>query len=166
MTATVQYWRLPEEEADMIAYLTSLGPTMALPVRRVASAEELVWRPIEEALRDDDDSFLVAPAELTPQMKLHHNAQGYAADVTSTPALLYTRGRLVANQLVFTSLAGAWDHLDDDNTVIDKPIEFVRWGRKVMQWVRRAAPNWHRFKQHRITPKAEAARDAGMEMIL
>ncbi|MEJ7598239.1 MAG: hypothetical protein WKG01_10045 [Kofleriaceae bacterium] len=166
MTATVQYWRLPEEEADMIAYLTSLGPTVALPVRRVASVEALVWRPLEDALRDDDNSFLITPSDLASQMKVHHNAQGYAADVTSTPALLYTRGRLVANQLVFTSFAGSWDHLDDDHAVTDKPIEFIRWGKKVMQWVRRTAPNWYRFKQHRITPKAEAARDAGMEMIL
>jgi hypothetical protein len=34
-----------------------------------------------------------------------------------------------------------------------------------MQWVRRVAPGWYKYKHHRITDKAEAARKAGMEMI-
>lgn len=47
----------------------------------------------------------------------------------------------------------------------DKPADFVRWGKKVMQWVRKVAPGWHRYKHHRITAKAEAARERGMEMV-
>jgi hypothetical protein len=166
MTASVQYWRLPEEEADMLAYLQSVAPTVALPVRRVATVEALVWKPIEEALCEPDAAFLITPARFAPEMKVHHNEEGFAADVVATPALLYTRGRFVTQQrLSSTSLCADWDYLaDDDKTVVDKPADFVRWGKKVMQWVRRVAPGWHRYKHHRITPKAEQARDTGMEM--
>ncbi|MEO6771716.1 MAG: hypothetical protein ABI467_01675 [Kofleriaceae bacterium] len=67
-----------------------------------------------------------------------------------------SRGQLVEQKTLYsTALSVEWD---------DKPGEFVRWGRKVMQWVRRVAPGWHRYKHHRITTKADAARAAGLEM--
>jgi len=157
MTASVQYWRLPDEEADIVKYLRSTGSIMALPVRRVAKPEDLVWKPVEEALREPDMSFLLTPAELVRQMQVHHDEEGYAASVTKTPALLYSRGQLVTPQrLSATALSAEWE---------DKPADFVRWGKNVMQWVRKAAPGWHKYKQHRITPKADAAREAGVEMI-
>lgn len=55
-----------------------------------------------------------------------------------------------------TALSAQW---------VDHDAEFVRWGKKVMQWVRRTAPDWYRYKHHRITRKAEAARRAGLEMV-
>jgi hypothetical protein len=165
MTASVQYWRLPDEEVDMIAYLQSLGATMAIALRRVPTTSELVWKPIDEALRDPDTSFLIAPAELVSQLKVHHDKDGYLPSVTATPGLIYSRGRVDGNTLSQTSLSANWSYLDEADKTIDKPAEFVKWGRKVMQWVRRAAPGWYKYKHHRITDKAEAARKAGMEVI-
>lgn len=155
MTATVQYWRMPEEEADLVAYLRSTGTIMALPVRRVATVEELVWKPIDEALREPDGKFLITLAELVPQMKVHHSEKGFAASVVRTPALFYRRGRLTPQGMTQTSLSAEWS---------DMPADFVRWGKRVMQWVRTTVPDWHRHKQNRITAKAEAARQAGLEM--
>jgi hypothetical protein len=145
MTATAQYWRLPEEEADLIAYLRSPGSIMALPVRRVASAEQLLWTPVEEALAEPDPSFLITPGSLVGQMELHQDEDGIAPSVVLTPALLYTRGLLQSNTLSQTSLS-------------------AEWGKKVMQWVRKV-PGWYRYQHHRITAKAEAARAAGMHMM-
>jgi hypothetical protein len=166
MTASVQYWRLPEEEADMVAYLQSLGPTMALPLRTVVAAADLIWKPVDEALRDADETFLIAPAAFVSAMKIYRDEEGFGPDVVSTPALFYSRGRIVDQQLYSTSLTARWSHLaDDQKTTIDKPADFIRWGKKVMQWTRRVAPGWYKHKLHRITPKADAAREAGMEMV-
>jgi hypothetical protein len=152
MTATAQYWRLPEEEADLIAYLRSLGSIMALPVRRVVSVEQLVWKPVEEALVEPDPSFLITPEAFVGQMELHQDERGIAPSVVRTTALLYTRGQLVSNTLSQTSLCAEW---------AGRPAGFVRWGKKVMQWVRKV-PDWHRYQHHRITAMADAARAAGM----
>jgi hypothetical protein len=156
MTTSVQYWRMPEEEADMVAFLQSIRPTMALPVRRVATVEELVWQPIAQALRESDPAFLITPLQFVSAMELHHNADGFAASVPTTPALYYSRGHITAQQMSSTALSAQW---------VDHRPEFVRWGKKVMQWVRQVAPDWSRYKHHRITRKAEAARQAGLEMV-
>lgn len=157
MTATFQYWRLPEEEADLIEYLRSLGSVMAMPVRTVANVEQLVWRPVEHALQEPDPTFLTTPEKFVSDMKLYSDENGVAANVVSTPALFYSRGQLLDGKTLYsTALSVEW---------ADKPAEFVRWGRKVMQWVRKGAPGWYRYKHHRITAKAEAARVAGMEMV-
>ena len=140
----------------MVAYLQSTGAVVAIPLDRVARREDLAWKPIDVALRDAHGSFLLTPEQLAPQMQVHHDERGYGPDVTTTPALLYTRGQLIAPQrLSSTALSADWE---------DKPPELVRWGKQVMQWVRRTTPDWHRYKHHRITAKAAAARDAGMEM--
>jgi len=151
----------------MIDYLRSIEPTMALPVRRVATPDELVWKPVEEALKEPYDTFLITPARFVSDMKIHRNEDGYSADVVATPALYYSRGNLVTPQrLMTTSFSADWSHLaDDGKTVVDKRADFVRWGKNVMQWVRRVAPGWYRYKSHRITPKADARRQAGMEMV-
>jgi hypothetical protein len=157
MTATVQYWRLPEEEAAMIDYLSSLGSVMAMPVRRVANVEQLVWSPVSEALKEPDPTFLITPEKFAAGMKVYVHEDGVAANVVTTPALFYARGQLVDQRtLTSTSLSVEWD---------DKPAEFVQWGRKVMQWVRRVAPDWYLYKHHRITKLADAARAAGVEMV-
>jgi len=157
MTASVQYWRLPEEEAAMIDYLSSRGSVIAMPVRRVASVDQLVWRPVSEALEEPDPTFLITPGKFAADMNVHVDEDGVAANVVTTPALFYARGQFVDQRtLTSTSLSVEWD---------DKPAEIVRWGRNVMQWVRRVAPGSYRYKHHRITAKADAARAAGMEMV-
>jgi hypothetical protein len=153
MTASVQYWRLPEEEAELVAYL---GTAMALPNLSVTSPEELRWEPVSECLRRPGVSFLITPPAFTSAMQVRHGADGYAASVVATPALLYTRGMQGDRWLTSTSLSCEW---------ADFPADFTRWGKRVMQWVRRTVPNWHRYKHHRITAKAEAAREAGVEMM-
>jgi len=49
--------------------------------------------------------------------------------------------------------------------MIDLPSDYIRWGKRILQWARRSAPGTYRSKNYRITSKAEAARQAGMEMI-
>lgn len=140
----------------MVAYLQSSGSIMGLPARRVATVDELVWKPIDEALREPDGKFLITPAQFVPLMRVHHSEDGVAPSVVTTPALFYRRGQLVTPQrLTLTSLSVEWE---------DKPADFVRWGKRVMQWVRRIGSGLPRYKYHRITPKAEAARKAGMDM--
>ncbi|MGZ3417085.1 MAG: hypothetical protein ACXVEE_04425 [Polyangiales bacterium] len=167
MTASVQYWRLPEEEVDLVTYLQSVEQTMALPLRRVATVEELVWNPIEDALREPDASFLITPARFVPAMQVHRDERGFAASVVTTPALLYSRGIYVTPQcLSSTALSAEWRYpAVDIRTMVDHPADFVRWGKKVMTWIRRSVPDWYRYKHHRITAKAEAARRAGIELM-
>lgn len=149
----------------MISYLQLVGPTVAIPIRAVSTEAELAWRPIDVALREPDARFLIAPAALASHLRVSRNEAGYWPSVVKTPALIYSRGHLDGKTMRQTSLSANWSYLDDANQVVDMPADFVRWGKKVIQWVRRVAPNWHKYKHHRITDKAEAARRAGMEMI-
>jgi hypothetical protein len=172
MTASVQYWRLPDEEGDFVEYLQSLEPTMAIPLRTVETPEALVWKPVAEALHDSDNAFLITPSRFVSDMKVHRIDtpldRGFTASVSATPAIHYSRGRLLKpRRLSSAALSADWTHLaEDGKTVVDKPADFVRWARNVMQWVRRVAPGWYLHKSQRITPKAEEARAAGMEMIM
>src|SRR5688572_20691232 len=105
MTASVQYWRLPEEESEMIAYLQSVGPTVALPICAVSTEAELAWMPIEVALREPNARFLITPATLASHLKFSRKEDGYWPSVTRTPALIYSRGHLDGKTMRQTSFS-------------------------------------------------------------
>jgi hypothetical protein len=166
MSSVVTFWRLPEEEADLVGYLLEDPAIMAVTNPIVDSPAHIVWKPLEQALREKERTLLITHPELIAQMKLVYvGSEGVRIAITSAPALLYKRGRfLKRNQLLPTTLQVNTSYLaDDGKTTIDLPSDYIRWGKRVLQWARRSAPN--RFKNYRITPKAEAARQAGMEMV-
>ena len=169
MSASVKYWRLPEEEADLLEYLKSLEPTVVFVPRVFASAEEVRWVSLAQGFASDSERLFI-----TPQRCLDHarttwiegpTGAGYTVDLAKSPVLYYRRGSLRENRLTTTALTAEWTYRTaDGKTILDHPADFIRWARKVMQWVRRAAPGWYQFKANRITPKAEAARAAGLEL--
>jgi hypothetical protein len=90
---------------------------------------------------------------------------GYSVDIAKSPVLYYRRGALEDKTLSTTALSAEWTYLSDDGkTILDHSADFVRWGKKVMQWVRKAAPLWYEYKAHRLTQKAEDARRAGLQL--
>lgn len=172
MTASVKYWRVPDEERDFIAFVDSIEPAVALVPRTVAKPGELTWRPLAEAFGSDDDHYVITLQRLLPQVRLLVDAEGpsglgYKVDVVASPVLFYYRGRMIApNRLVSSALSADWRFLGEDGcSMEDQPADFVRWAKRVMQWVRKQAPGWYQHKAHRITPKAEAARQAGLELV-
>jgi hypothetical protein len=168
MSASVKYWRLVEEEKDFIGYLSSIEPTVALAARVYPSLDLVRWQPLDTAFASNEERYLITPSRLAPQVRLIPAPDaGFKVDVVSSPILFYYRGRMLAERrLSATALSAEWTYLADDRaTVIDKSDDFIRWAKRVMQWVRRAAPGWYRHKAHRITEKAEAARQAGLELI-
>lgn len=173
MTASVTYWRLPDEESDFVDYLeSSAEPVLVLPVRTYSKVEDVRWMPPREAFGSNDSSFLITPAKFAPAARVvrvdRPDGQGFKVHPGKSPVVFYTRGNLAAPNRLYTSAISAdWTYLaDDDRTFLDHPAEFVRWGKRVMQWVRKAAPGWYRFRRNHITAKAEAARQAGLELVL
>ena len=147
---------MPDEEAALVAHLCAREPVVATPIRRVDAPELLVWLPVDVALREPDASFLVTPARFAYEAKVARVDGAFLASVVATPAVLYTRGHFDGARMSSTSLSAEWAGM---------PADFVRWGKRLMQWVRRTVPDWHRYKAHRITPAAEAARQAGLELV-
>jgi hypothetical protein len=171
MSASVKYWRLPEEEREFIEYLNSIEPTVALIPDIFLNLEDPEWEPLEQAFARDASRYLITPARFVSQARVLKvngaNGNEFKVDVVASPVLFYYRGRMIApNRLSSTALSADWSYLtEDQRTMEDKPADFVRWAKRVMQWVRRVAPGWHQHRAHRITAKAEAARRAGLELI-
>jgi hypothetical protein len=54
---------------------------------------------------------------------------------------------------------------EDQTAILDRPAEFVRWGRKVLGWVRRQAPEWHQYRGYRVTTKVAEAIKSGLQIV-
>lgn len=169
MSISVKYWRLPEEELDLARYLESLEPTLVFAGQVYPRREDIRWVSVEEGFRSPASRLLITPARFVDLVRISWverlSEEGYTVDHTKSPVLFYRRGGLTDNQLSSTALTVESSYLaDDGKTSLDHPADFVRWTKKVMQWVRKASPGWYQHKAHRITPKAEAARQAGLEL--
>jgi hypothetical protein len=155
MTASVQYWPLPDEEAKMVKYLRSTGSIMALPVRRVAKPEDLearrrgAARVIRCLVPNYTGRVRVADAAAPRRRRLYGERHEDAG-----AGVLARTARHTAAPLIHCA----------QRRLGGQARRLRAVGKKVMQWVRTTAPGWHKYKQHRITAKADAAREAGMEM--
>lgn len=170
MSASVSYWRLPEEESALVEYLDSLEPTVALATHFHTGTESRTWQPLKTAFASGGAAYLIAPTRFLPDMRILQSPDdhgGNNVDIVSSPTLIYARGQMIApNRLSGSALTADWTHLAEDRRTVErKPEEFVRWAKKVMQWVRKQAPDWHLYKAHRITARADAARRGGLELV-
>lgn len=168
MTATVKYWRLPDEELEFVRYLESIEPTVAFEYKTYPTEADIVWQPIVSASLMTK-VHLITPVRFVPACRIFWRPTeppGITIDHTSSPVLYYRPGRsLGPKMLESTALSADWTYLAEDRKFIDFPADFVRWGKRVMQWVRRAAPGWTGHKTNRITPRVEEARQHGLELV-
>ena len=80
MSLSVIYWRLPEEEADLLARLQKDPGIVSTPNSLVASADHIVWKPPAETFAGGEDSVLITLPELVPLARSapppHHHGPG------------------------------------------------------------------------------------------
>ena len=167
MSLSVAFWRLPEEEQDLVSFLLTDPTVMATPNELVTSADQIVWKLLVETLRTEVTGFFIALPAFIPAMKLVHvESRGVRINILSAPALVYRRGTFwKPSRLLPTILQVNTSYVAEDRkTTIDLPSDYIRWGKRILQWARRSVPGTYRSKNYRITPKAEAARQAGMAM--
>ena len=170
MTASVKYWRLPQEEENFVHDLESLEPTLVFPYGVFPNPESVKWVSLREGFASTSHRLLLTPERFINSVRTTWiegaTEKGYTVDLGKSAVLYYRRGGLDGNQLSTTALSADWTYLSDDGkAILDHPSDFIRWGKKVMQWVRRAAPGWYQYKQHRLTPAADAKRQAGIELV-
>ena len=168
MTATVKYWRLPGEELDFVRYLESIEPTVAFEYTAYPTEAEIAWHPVG-SVSPMTDVHLIAPARFVPDCRAFWRPTppaGFTIDHTSSPVLYYRPGRFRDGKLLeSTAMSADWRYLGEDRKFHDFPVDFVRWGKRVMQWVRRVAPGWHGHRTNRITPKVQEAQQQGLELV-
>src|SRR5262245_60485022 len=134
MGSAVRFWRMPEEETDLVEYLESGERIVAVAYRTFPTPDDVRWLPVREAFASTDyPKFLIAPARFSSAARIEwverYLEQGYAVDAQTSPVLYYKRGEIFDNnRLASTSFNVSWDYLTEDKTVIrDHPTDFIRW---------------------------------------
>ncbi|HKE25427.1 MAG TPA: hypothetical protein VKB88_23875 [Bryobacteraceae bacterium] len=160
---------MPDEEARFVQYLESLESTLVFPAAVFSKPEDIRWLPLVEGFQSDQLRLLITPVRFIDRVRTTwvqgSLGEGYSVDIARSPVLFYSRGNLEDNLLYHTSLSSESTYLPEGGkTIVDQPAEFNRWAKKVMQWVRKEAPLWYQYKAHRLTERAEAARQAGLEL--
>jgi hypothetical protein len=170
MSSVVGFWQFPEEEPALLARWRKLGPVVGVPHGLVRDRAELEPRPLDELLEGAASTLMLTPAAFSDQFHIeegmHEGIMTYSANLMSSSAMVYDRPRLVGpRKLGMCNLNAYPSYLDDAGNQVEKPIEFVKWYKRVMKHARDMTPKWHRYKTYRITERVAQAVEEGWELV-
>jgi hypothetical protein len=175
MPAVVGFWQLPEDENEFLVFLQGTGTVLALPDRSVDTKEELVPQPIAAFLERHNPNQLLFGLERHVRVIRveEYSAEGrlrFVCPYMEPCVIAYSRGRLLGRKLAMSNLSAYWNYRSADRpSSVENDPEFVRWGKKVMAWVRRATPEHVECNGHpyRATPQVQKAASEGqLEVVL
>ncbi len=168
--AAVTFWWLPEEEQRFLDYLLKTGDILACRFGPVSEPELLKAEPLVEFIAEHDPrNVMFGPREFMDQAKVwpveRDGRAFYVHSYSKDPLIVYSRALFRApGELVQSNLCTKWKRIDPDLPyLVDKPAEFIQWGRRVFAWVRRATPE--KYREYRISKRVAEELDQGLELV-
>jgi hypothetical protein len=140
-----------ESAADAVDTVTTAVETLSDAAETGTTAVDTVPDAVESA-SDAVDTVTTAVGTLP-------DAVESGAEAVETVADACEKGAIIAELADFPSLSttGAKGAVDAAG-----PPSFVKWGKKVFQWIRRKAPEWNQYKGYRVTTRVKEAIDRGV----
>ncbi len=183
MPAVVTFWQLPGDEKDFLRYLKKTGNVLGIPDLAQKSLEALTPQPLEDCFETPDDFYLgldefarSAPIKEFEYQGEEEGRKGerlFALDYMSPCLIHYTRPRIRNGKLGQSNLYAYWEHPAELDTCFvswmprlylkKKDPNFVKWAKKVLNWVRRRTPEKIEYNgyPYRATKRAKEAMLAG-----
>ncbi|MFY9840639.1 MAG: hypothetical protein WAK55_30070 [Xanthobacteraceae bacterium] len=171
MISAVTFWRFPEEEDEFVRFLLSFGPIVAVPKGKVRDKSLLTPIPPTDLLQQNPPQILLWLPTLVKDLPIRsypdEAVESFGVLFTRLPVFTYRRGQFRApNQLTYSHVTGNWTVLSaDESRILDQPDEFIKWGKKVLAWIRKQTPEWHQYKTRRITKSVSEAIRSGLKII-
>jgi hypothetical protein len=143
VAAVVGYWQLPEDEREFLNYLDGTGQIVAMPHSWVRTPAEMAPEDIESFItRLDPSQLYFGPAELQDEIEAKRFGDEILFGVPAMKASVfhYARGRVRGGELALSSLSVYSQYPSDDEArLVSKGDDFIKWSRRILNWVRRKA---------------------------
>lgn len=146
MPAVVTFWQLPEDEKDFFRFLQTTGNILALHSGPVEKQEDLGPLPLASFIEKYNPYQIIIGKyiyleKLIIQSYYYNGATMYRVPYMEHCTLIYTRANIRDSMLPQSNLCAYWDFPSDDGKMlIKKDQDFVKWGKRILSWVRRATP--------------------------
>jgi hypothetical protein len=169
MRTVAAWWWFPDEEADFINYLESTGEVVAYLRDDFENVEEIKHSPLRQVIECDTVRnvclCLKEQAERIVVAPLHpiDNKPRFGIYTSQSEVLGYDRVYYKdSNVLCLGHLHAYWAFVNDEASgYVNKDPAFVKWGKRVFQWIRRKTPEWHQYKSYRATKRVKESVDMG-----
>jgi hypothetical protein len=169
MPSTVTFWWFPEEENAFLDFLDTTGSVLALPFCGAKKKEDLIPCPIRDyiATVNPRQCFLfltdfaneIVITSFNQVIDNEMPVEKFRISDMRSSVLGYDRGVVAApNRLTASNLYAYWEFPDPGGKVLTRKSEaFSSWGKRVMKWVLKATPEWHTYKNYRVSKRVKNA---------
>jgi hypothetical protein len=169
MKSVITFWQLPADEEDFLVFLQGTGTILGLPDRWVEGKAELTPQPIVPFIeKHNPDQLLFGLEEQLLDLRIaeHTVADGirFALLPMEPCAITYRRSRMRKGKLGLSNLSAYWDYpCSDTLKLMPKDQRFVKWGRRVLAWIREFTPKQIKCNgyAYRATQRVEKAISEG-----
>jgi hypothetical protein len=146
MPAVLTYWALPGEESELLEFIKASGEVVAVRSAWSGRKEDLILRPLIALIEQHDQTSLYIGLaqylhEGCIEARLFDGKRLFGVSDLRSNVVGYSRAKFHSGQLSRFNLYAYWSHIDPHSSnVIHKDEEFVKWGKKVLNWARRWTP--------------------------
>jgi hypothetical protein len=168
MQAVVTFWWFRDEEESFLAFLEEAGQVMALPFRGTPKKDELKPRPLKEYIINDDpqqlfffltgnnQDIVIEPIESFEDGK---TLECFRVVDMKSCVIGYDRGRVISSsKLTASNLYAYWAYPNASGvSMVAKSDGFVTWAKKVFSRVYKMTPDWHQYKNYRVSKRVKDA---------
>ena len=170
MASVMVFWWFPEEEQEFLQYLNKSGLLVAVTDKIVTDPTEIVVSGFDTILASGADRILFTrdsfAASLRIESGMDRGRPCYGVSARQSPFISYSRGAIIpTKKLRQSKLYAEATFLDDHGEVVQKPMEFVKWYKRVFGWASQRTPLWHQYKSYRITERVASAIQEGWELV-
>jgi len=141
MPEVVTYWQVPDDESEFLAFLEGTGLVKAVPASWTETSEELAPERIRSFIeRHDLAQLLFGKGELQDEIISQRFGDKLLFGVPEIKSCVigYGRGKLHHGTVTQSNLSVHWEYAGDDaSRLISKKDDFVKWSRRVVNWVRK-----------------------------
>lgn len=170
MACGVTFWQMPDEETAFFEYLVRTDEICTFPFATFTDRSLICSTPLTSLLgRTDTTRLCLTLQEYASNPAVFEFEREGSPRYTlgpEFPCLIYTVGSIENGQLSQSNASSNTYFLDKSQNVIrNHPDPFVKWIRRVMGWLRRSTPEWHRYRGYRVTKAAAQEALSGLSLV-
>ncbi|HCS91249.1 MAG: hypothetical protein N838_07140 [Thiohalocapsa sp. PB-PSB1] len=163
---------MPEDEAEIFEFIEKDDRVAALLLEYEATVQAEELCPPRQLIErtNCERMFLVLKCHFDEVKFVQYEKGGktlFGIDAVNSPVVSFKRSLFREKNKLGQGSVSAYPKklIANNQELVEKSDEFNKWAKGIVSHIRKKTPNWHEYKNYRISERGSKAQEQGMELI-